>query len=80
MLIDRLPVALRRRPCCDRWWVRSWSGHPPPDSADNGVGDYFAVGREFAACLLDYCDLQPGDAVLDVGSVQAASHSASPGT
>lgn len=67
MLIDHLPVALRRRSCCDRWWVRSWSQHPPPDSADNGVGDYFAVGREFSTCLLDYCDLQPSDAVLDVG-------------
>lgn len=67
MLIDRLPkFFLRHRPF-DNWWTRSWAQHPPPDSADNGVGDYFAVGKEFAGHFKSWCDLQPDYAILDVG-------------
>lgn len=67
MLIDRVPRSLLLLPPFEKWWLHSWSKNPPPDSADNGVGDYFAVGKEFAGYFKSWCELQPAHSILDVG-------------
>lgn len=67
MVLDLLPEAVLRIPAIDRRWMQSWFRSPPPESAHNGVGDFFDVGRGFVADFRRYCNLAPNAQVLDVG-------------
>ena len=67
MVLDHLPAALLRIPALDRRWMQSWFRSPPPESAHNGVGDFFDVGRGFVGDFQTYCALSPDAHVLDVG-------------